>query len=248
MGNGLIALDWRGKRPSVQGTLDFEKLDLSGDFSEWLHGADLEKMSGFEIPVAEMAAADIDVQLSVRQVRIGAARIGRTAASFLIRGGNMALEIGEAVLYGGRITARLATTTEHSGDQDDSPAKTVSVTSDLTAHDIDLSTLPLDAWKTRPIAGTAQGSLNLSASGLTVGDLAASAKGRVTASADTAASEELSRRRTYDDGAARRSSRWRQISRRLVVIEAVTTPTVTSPTKIVHTALISGVTPRRTCE
>ncbi len=42
------------------------------------------------------------------------------------------------------------------------------------------------------------------------------------------------------------SSRWRCASRRLLTIEAMTTPVVTMPIRIVHTALISGVTPSLT--
>ena len=47
---------------------------------------------------------------------------------------------------------------------------------------------------------------------------------------------------------AARSSAWRRLSARLVTMEATITTTVTIAMRMVQTALISGVTPRRTCE
>ncbi|PTW62414.1 uncharacterized protein involved in outer membrane biogenesis [Breoghania corrubedonensis] len=194
VGTGLLAFDWRGARPSLQGTLDFEKLDLSGYFSEWLRAAGLGETEHYKVPVAEMAAADIDVQLSARQVRIGAARIGQTAASFLIQAGNMALEISEAVLYGGSISGRLSANVEREANTDaganmdtnngGGAVNSVAINGDLSVRHIDLGALPLDSWKTRPIAGVVDGTLNLSASGLDVDTLAASARGRLEASAE----------------------------------------------------------------
>lgn len=176
VGTGLLAFDWRGSRPSLQGTLDFEKLDLSGYFSEWLHLETWDETAGFSKPIAEAAAADIDVQLSARQVRIGAARIGRTAASLLIKQGNLALDISEAILYGGSIAARFAATVAPDAA---AGAETVAVSGDVRAHDIDLGALPLDTWKIRPVSGVLGGTFNASASGASLGDLAASAAGRL---------------------------------------------------------------------
>ncbi|MEI2386310.1 AsmA family protein [Breoghania sp. JC706] len=184
VGKGLLAFDWRGERPSLQGTLDFEKLDLSGYFSEWLRAAGMDETERYTVPVAELAAADIDVQLSARQVRIGVARIGQTAASFLIREGNMALEIGEAVLYGGSIAARLSATVEHQDGAQTGAVKSVQVTGDMTARHIDLGALPLDTWKARPVAGTAEGTLALSATGRDLAALAETARGRLDVTAD----------------------------------------------------------------
>ncbi len=48
--------------------------------------------------------------------------------------------------------------------------------------------------------------------------------------------------------AASRSAFWRSISCRLVMIETMITTTVTMAIRMVQAALISGVTPSRTCE
>ncbi|WP_321342705.1 AsmA-like C-terminal region-containing protein [Breoghania sp.] len=183
VGTGLIALDWRKARPSVQATLDFEKLDLSGYISEWLRAETLSQDGNIVVPVDDMAAADIDVQLSARQVRIGAARIGRTATSFLLKGGNVAFDISEAVLYGGTLAARLSANVERVGPMAPDaaslpPVKTVSVTGDLSLRDIDLGALPLDDNRIRTTSGIARGNINLMASGLDLDALAASAKGK----------------------------------------------------------------------
>ncbi len=50
----------------------------------------------------------------------------------------------------------------------------------------------------------------------------------------------------YRPAAARRSARWRSTSRRLLTIETMITPTVTTDTSSALKALISGVTPRLT--
>ncbi|WP_321499398.1 AsmA-like C-terminal region-containing protein [Breoghania sp.] len=189
IGTGLIALGWRDQRPSVQATLDFEKLDLSGYISEWLRAEPLPKGGNVAMPVETMAAADIDVQLSARQVRIGAARIGRTATSFLLKNGNIAFDISEAVLYGGTLTARLSShmdRTDGTAPKDGSPlsAKAMAVTGDVRVQNIDLGALPLEDTRMRPTSGVARGSLNLMASGLDLDALASSAKGHFDLTVD----------------------------------------------------------------
>ena len=71
------------------------------------------------------------------------------------------------------------------------------------------------------------------------------------AGADQAAARPLplssvSRHAAQASCTASRSARWRSTSARLEAIEAMITPAVTMAMRIVHTALISGVTPRRT--
>ena len=53
------------------------------------------------------------------------------------------------------------------------------------------------------------------------------------------------RARPFQPASRRRAS---ITMRRLLISVAVITPAATSPIRMVHTALISGVTPRRTCE
>ncbi|WP_321335443.1 AsmA-like C-terminal region-containing protein [Breoghania sp.] len=189
VGTGLIALGWRKARPSVQATLDFEKLDLSGYISEWMRAEPLPEGGDTAIPVDMMAAADIDVQLSARQVRIGAARIGRTATSFLLKSGNVVFDITEAMLYGGTLSARLSANLEPSDDANaaDSsrqPPKAMAVTGDVSVRNIDLGALPLDDKHMRPTSGIVRGSLNLMASGLDFDALANSARGKFDLTVD----------------------------------------------------------------
>jgi AsmA protein len=48
-----------------------------------------------------LSSADVDMRLSAAQVTVGASKLGRTALGANLRGGALALSIGEAQVYGG---------------------------------------------------------------------------------------------------------------------------------------------------
>jgi AsmA protein len=110
-GEGVLSLDLAGNRPSVQGTLAFESLDLSA-YAEALASAVAEARAAPDqpFPVSALNEGDVDLRISASQVLLGSARLGRTAASATIRDDRLTLSIGEAQLYGGRLSATLAAT------------------------------------------------------------------------------------------------------------------------------------------
>lgn len=106
---GALSIDFTGHRPAVQGTLAFESLDLSA-YAEALASlvAAARATPDLPLPLAGLDSNDLDLRISAAQVLLGSARLGRTAASATIRDERLDLSIGEAQLYGGRLSASLS--------------------------------------------------------------------------------------------------------------------------------------------
>lgn len=106
---GALSIDFARARPSVQGTLAFESLDLSA-YAEALSSlvASARATPDQPLPLGALDSNDLDLRISAAQVLLGSARLGRTAASATIRDDRLNLSIGEALLYGGRLSASLS--------------------------------------------------------------------------------------------------------------------------------------------
>lgn len=176
--DGALTLAWHKPRPSIKGTLASEKLDISGYISELTLAGKTVDAEALALPVAALSAADVDMQLSARQIRIGETRVGQTAMSLLIQDGNMAMEVGEAVLYGGSLTARLSANT---ADVDQSlevaGGTPVQVHVETKARGLNIGALPYGTWAVRPTEGTADLTLTASASAATLGGLLSGLEG-----------------------------------------------------------------------
>src|SRR5206468_1287838 len=74
------ALRWMGQAPPASGARDWNRqlFDLDA-----------------------LTSTDLDMRLSAAQVTIGASKLGRTAFGANLRGGSLALSVGEAQVYGG---------------------------------------------------------------------------------------------------------------------------------------------------
>jgi AsmA protein len=95
-------------RPKVEGTLAFDKLDLSA-YVEAFRASLAANGPWRSAPAAFPAATgDLDLRLSAAEIIAGSARIGRTAAAVNIDDGKLTLTVGEAQLYGGSAEARLS--------------------------------------------------------------------------------------------------------------------------------------------
>ncbi|MEZ5841545.1 MAG: AsmA family protein [Hyphomicrobiales bacterium] len=100
---GVLAAKHGEARPLVQGTLAFETLDLSA-YGGLLKGGDAAGTGGWRdapLPTDLLGALDLDLRISAGRVLLGKAKLGRTAASAVVRDRRLALEVGETVLYGG---------------------------------------------------------------------------------------------------------------------------------------------------
>lgn len=168
-GEGVLSLERVAGRPSIQGTLAFESLDLSA-YAEALASAVAAARAAPDQPfaISSLDEGDVDLRVSASQVLLGSARLGRTAASATIRDERLTLSIGEAQLYGGRLSASLsaslkdeAASTSLQGRVDGLPVRAA------------LS----DLFGIGQIDGTGSGTVNLSAHGTSWNSLMASLAG-----------------------------------------------------------------------
>ncbi|BCP51842.1 cell envelope biogenesis protein AsmA [Kaistia sp. 32K] len=168
-GEGVLSIGFAKARPAVQGTLAFESLDLSA-YAEALASAVSAARAAPDqpFPVSALNEGDVDLRVSASQVLLGSARLGRTAASATIRDDRLTLSVGEAQLYGGRLSASLsaslkdeAASTSLQGRVDGLPVRAA------------LS----DLFGISHIDGTGSGTVNLSAHGTSWNGLMASLSG-----------------------------------------------------------------------
>lgn len=93
-------------RPSIQGTLDFQRLDLSAyvdSFRPTTTAAAPSDWRFMTVPNVFAGGMDIDVRFAARQVLASPVTFGETAGSILVSQDRMVLGIGEAIAYGGLI-------------------------------------------------------------------------------------------------------------------------------------------------
>lgn len=102
--DGALQLDFRRDRTLIQGTLAYDQLDLR-PYMERMEGEPSLLDQAFS--PQDLGRMDIDVRLSAQQLQLGPLKLGRTAASLVTRNGQVALSIGEAFAYGGRLEANL---------------------------------------------------------------------------------------------------------------------------------------------
>jgi AsmA protein len=151
---GVLAFAVDGRR-TLQGTLAAENLDLrpyisalrfvSSDQREWNDGRiSLDGMSGF----------DVDLRLSAGSVLLSNAKLGRTAIAANLRGGNLAMTIGESQAFGGIIKGTITLANFSSG---------VDIKSQLQFHDVDLDVCLNQLFNIRRLEG--KGNLDLSVEG-----------------------------------------------------------------------------------
>jgi AsmA protein len=150
----VLAFAVDGRR-TLQGTLAAENLDLrpyisalrfvSSDQREWNDGRiSLDGMSGF----------DVDLRLSAGSVLLSNAKLGRTAIAANLRGGNLAMTIGESQAFGGIIKGTITLANFASG---------VDIKSQLQFHDVDLDVCLNQLFNIRRLEG--KGNLDLSVEG-----------------------------------------------------------------------------------
>jgi AsmA protein len=115
---GVLTLDLDGygtpagetARPSIQGTLDFDRLDLSAYLDTIRPTTTAEAPGDWRfLPVPNVFASDVDVDLrfATREVLTSRARFGETAGSVLLSKDRMVLGIGESLAYDGALRASL---------------------------------------------------------------------------------------------------------------------------------------------
>jgi AsmA protein len=97
LGEGVLSIRVDTPRPQLRGTLAFETIDLA----TWT--AALVKLDWPAMPLrrAELAAADLDLRVSVNRANAGTLRLDGIAATLLAKDGRFDAELGEVRLLGG---------------------------------------------------------------------------------------------------------------------------------------------------
>ncbi|MFN3659030.1 MAG: AsmA family protein [Pseudolabrys sp.] len=144
-------------RQTLQGTLAAETLDLSPYVSTVrLLTANQRAWNNAQIGADGLSGMDIDLRLSAANVTVANAKIGRTAIAANLRGGHLAVTVGEAQAYGGVIKGSLALAGFSSG-------KGVDVRSQLHFADVDLESCLGQLFGLRRLEG--KGDISLAVEG-----------------------------------------------------------------------------------
>ena len=147
-------------RQTLQGTLAADDLNLTPYISTVrLLTASERDWSGIPIALEGLTGFDLDLRLSAAHVTIASAKIGRTAIATNLRGGKLAVTIGESQAFGGILKGVMALATSEQG-------------ADFKAHlqftDIDLESCLRELLHFRRLEGRGDVAVELDASGNSV--------------------------------------------------------------------------------
>ena len=118
-----------------------------------------------------LSSADVDMRLSAAQVTVGSSKLGRTALGANLRGGALALSIGEAQVYGGIARGSFGVT------RSDAIAD---VKAQFQLTDVDLQSCAADLFGITKLTGHGNLNVALTASGTSPFGLAQSLDGTAT--------------------------------------------------------------------
>ena len=157
MAEGAITLSTDHR---VQGTLAADALDLTPYVSR-IHLMAANEHSWDQLPVAldGLADFDLDLRLSAASVKIGHARLGRTAVATNMRNGKLEVTIGESQAFDGLAKGALSLASVDHG---------VAVTSHLQFVDVDLASCLGQVFGIRRLEGRGNLALNIEGSGSSV--------------------------------------------------------------------------------
>jgi AsmA protein len=172
---GALSVSFAGNRPLVRGTLDAGRVVATPYFRD-LHLTP-EPGRGWSrrpIDLSAIAAIDIDLRVSARELVIGQAEFGRSAALITARNGRLSATLGEALAYGGTLSGNLAV----------APAgEDMDLRATLSVQRAQLGQGLGEWFGFRRLDGTANLQLAIEARGDTMAALARTAAGQVTLTA-----------------------------------------------------------------
>lgn len=172
---GVLTFNSTTGQQTLQGTLASDTLDLTpyiGTIRVLANGAHEWNRQAFDLDA--LSGTNLDIRLSASKVMIGSARIGRTAFGANLRGGALALSIGEAQLFGGLLRGSIAV---------DNVGNTANLRTQLSFTDIDLEPAGLALFGTRALHGRGDLTTTLEASGANAFALTQSLDGTATLTA-----------------------------------------------------------------
>jgi AsmA protein len=160
----------------VQGSFAAGTLDLSSYGRLAISDPDSREWSRTPIDLEPLGTLDLDLRLSVGEVRAGGSSIDHVAASALLKGGRLALTIGEAEAWNGSFRAAANIAASASG-----PGTDVRV--ELAGTDVDLETSLGDLFQLERLQGTGTFRVVLGGTGESVSDIAGNLAGSLTLNA-----------------------------------------------------------------
>ena len=145
---------------SVQGTLAADALDLT-PYVSGVHILAANDHNWDQLPISldGLANFDLDLRLSAANVKVGGAKLGRTAVATTMRNGKLDVTIGESQAFGGTARGSLSLASVNGG---------AAVTSHLQFADVDLASCLGQLFGIRRLEGRGTLSVNLEGSGASV--------------------------------------------------------------------------------
>lgn len=144
-------------RQTLQGTLAADELDLSPYIStvRLLTSNDRE-WNRVPIALDGLSGFDLDLRLSAARMTVARAKLGRTAVGINLRGGKLAVTVGESQAFGGILKGSLGLSTSDTG---------ADFKSQLQFTDVDLENCLNELFAFRRIEGRGNMALTIEANG-----------------------------------------------------------------------------------
>jgi AsmA protein len=172
---GALTVNFAGARPQIQGTLDAEKVVATPYFSDMNPIPEAERgWNRRPIDLSALTSSDVDLRLSAREVVVGSAKFGRSAAAVTSRNGRLTLTLGEAQAYGGSLRGAMVLSPHSDG---------VEVKATLNAQRADLGQWFAEWFGYRRLDGVGNAQISIEANGPTMSDMARTAAGQATLTA-----------------------------------------------------------------
>jgi AsmA protein len=147
---GILSANWDGVRPLIRGTLDFDTLAVDRDAAT----AAAPALLSWAVTPALLRAADLDLRLSVEQLKLEALAATHVAATVVVKDGQLSGQIAEARLAGGNASARLTTHPQ---------STTARLALEVSADRLDLGRLAATFGLAEPRAGSVSGEARIEA-------------------------------------------------------------------------------------
>ncbi|MGL4290988.1 MAG: AsmA family protein [Phreatobacter sp.] len=175
LAEGALTVSFAGARPLVQGTLDADRVVATPYFSDMNPIPETDRgWNRRPIDLSALTSSDIDLRLSAREVVLGGATLGRSAASVTARNGRLTLSLGEAQAYGGSLRGALVLSPHADG---------VEVRATLNVQRAELGQGLAEWFGYRRLEGTGNAQISIEGHGPTMSDLARTASGQATLTA-----------------------------------------------------------------
>jgi len=156
-------------RQTLQATLAADALDFTPYISTFrLLAGGARDWNRQMFDLNALSTTDLDMRLSAARVAIGASRLGRTAFGANLRGGALALSVGEAQIYGGMANGSLSVARAGEG---------ADVRAQFQFSDVDLQACATEMLGVSKLSGRGNLNVQLSASGSSPFGLAQSIEG-----------------------------------------------------------------------